>query len=573
MSVRSPICAFLGHVDAGKTSIMDSVRDTFSAYKETGGLTQNIGVTEVPTDRIEEIAGGLLKKFSVQVKTPSIIFVDSPGHEAFVTLRQRGASIADLAILTVDIMEGIQKQTIESIEILKSYKTPFLVALTKIDTIRGFPTVKDASFSDLLSKSGQSYAESLDERLYKLVSDLSNYSFQAERYDRVKDFTKEIAIIPLSSVNNVGVMDLLVMIIGLAQRYIGLEAQGGDSAAVIEEKAVKGMGKIYDAIVYSGTVSVGDRVVSQTMDGLRENKVKGIMRLVPLVESRENFGRYENVKSASAATPVRMILQEPDVLIGTSISVFRSDGEREKLMNEIKSGEEGYNSDEAKGVVVCADSLGSIDAIRKIGKSRGIAIGRTKIGEPSKSDIRVARLNDGVLLCFNVPVQKATESMASQDGVKLISSSSIYNLFERYGEFISDRKRMQLEGELSSLRLPGKIVFLKGNMFRRSSPCVFGVEVLAGEIRPGYRLIREDGKRVGTILDIQEEKSKLDRAVIGQKVAISVDGAVYERNIYDGNIMYTDIEIADIIKFDEISPKLTQDYSSAMGEIRKIKRI
>ncbi len=569
--MRSPICAFLGHVDAGKTSIMDSIRATFSAYKETGGLTQNIGVTEVPTDRIEEMAGALLKKFNVQIKTPSIIFVDSPGHEAFVTLRQRGASIADLAILTVDITEGIQKQTIESIEILKSYKTPFLIALTKIDTVRGYPGAKNSSFIELMARSSQDFTQNLDEKLYRLVADLSNYGFQAERFDRVKDFTKEVAIIPLASINSVGVNDLLVMIIGLSQRYIGLEEQTSNSAAVIEEKLVKGMGKIYDAIVYSGEISTGDRVITQTIDGIRENKVRGLMRLIPMVESRENFGKYENIKSVRAATPVRIILQEPNVLIGTSITVFGSEEEKERIVNEFKQTEEGYNNDEIKGIVVCADSLGSIDAIRKIGESKGIGIGKTKIGEPSKNDIRVARLNDGIMLCFNVPVQKTTESMARQEGVTVLSSQSIYNLFERYDEFISGKRKAEMEDILSSVRLPGKIVFLKGNMFRRSSPCVFGVEVLAGEIRQNYRLIKSDGKRLGIIQDIQGDKRKLDRATVGQKVAISVEDAVYQRNLNDGEVLYTDIDIPDIIKFDDISPKLTDDYRDAMAEIRKIK--
>ncbi len=287
--MRSPICAFLGHVDAGKTSIMDAIRDTMNAYKETGGLTQNIGSTEVPTDRIKGIASDLLSKFNINIKVPSIIFIDSPGHEAFVTLRKRGASIADIAILTVDITEGIQNQTIESIEILKSYKTPFLIALTKIDTIRGFYKIENSSFIDFISKQNQEYAQKLDEKVYNIISDFSNYGFQAERYDRVKEFTKEIAVVPLSSVNGIGIKDLIVMIIGLSQRYLELEKQESNSAAILEEKNIKGLGKVYDAIVYSGKISVGDSVIVQTPDGPAENKIKGIMRLIPLRRKPREF--------------------------------------------------------------------------------------------------------------------------------------------------------------------------------------------------------------------------------------------------------------------------------------------
>ncbi len=572
--MRSPICAFLGHVDAGKTSIMDSIRDTFFAYRETGGLTQNIGATEVPTERINEIASDLLKKFNVEIKTPSIIFIDSPGHEAFVTLRERGASIADLAILTIDITEGIQNQTIESIEILKSYKTPFLIALTKIDTVQGYRQVKDVSFIDLLQKEGVTYSENLDQKIYGLVSEISNYGFQAERYDRIKDFTKEVAIIPVSAVNNIGIKDLIVMIIGLSQRYIALEKSSGDQAAIIEEKVVKGMGTVYDAIVYSGEIKIGDKIIMQTKDATAESRIKAIMKLIPLEESRENFGKYETIKSASAATPIRLIVQDPLAMIGTSISVFKNNNEKEKIIAEINKSNVGYNDDLAKGIVVCADSIGSIDAIKKIGNTNGIEIGKTKIGEPSKNDIMTARLNNGVMLCFNVPIQKQTEILAKSEAVTIINTKSIYELFERYSAFMQDLNKKRFEARTSNLRLPAKIVFIKGNIFRRSSPCVFGVEVLGGEIRPNYPLIKKNGERIGSIVEIQEgDKKKTDRAVKDEKVAISVDNAVYERNLKDEDVLYTDLEIQDIIKFNDVIDLFTPDYQEILKEIQKIKKI
>lgn len=571
--MRSPICAFLGHVDAGKTSIMDAIRDTMNAYKESGGLTQNIGSTEVPTDRIKEIASDLLSKFNINIKVPSILFIDSPGHEAFVTLRKRGASIADIVILTVDITEGIQNQTIESIEILKSYKTPFLIALTKIDTIRGFYKQENKSFLEFISKQNQDYIQKLDEKIYNLIADFSIYGFQAERYDRVKEFTKEISIIPLSSINSIGIKDLIVMIIGLSQRYLELDKQTSNSAAILEEKNVKGLGKVYDAIVYSGKISVGDKVIVQTQNGTIENKIKGIMRLIPMEESRENFGKYDSLSSIEATAPIRLILREPNAMIGTSITAFVSDEEKNKIIEEINAENVGYNNDESKGLVVCADSIGSIDAIRNIAKSFGIEIGKTKIGEPSKMDITTASINGGALICFNVPISRQTESMAEEYSVKIISANSIYTLFDSYNEFEKELKNMNLEKKLERLKLPSKCVFIKGNIFRRSSPCVFGVEVLGGEIRQNYPIINVKGERVGRILDIESDKTKLNRAIIGDKVAISIDDAVYGRNIIDGDILYTDISMPDVMKFDDVAEELTSDYREVLSEIRKIKGI
>jgi translation initiation factor 5B len=571
--MRSPICAFLGHVDAGKTSIMDSIRNTFFAYRESGGLTQNIGITEVPTKRIKEISSDLLEKFKVDVKMPSIIFIDSPGHEAFVTLRERGASIADLAILTIDIREGIQNQTIESIEILKSYKTPFLIALTKIDTIQSFTTMKNASFLELNNKQGRVYLEYLDKRIYEIITDLSNYGFQAERYDRVNDFTKEVAVIPVSAINGIGIKDLMVMIIGLSQRYIGLEKSSGNAAALIEEKTIKGIGAAYDAIVYSGEIKVGDRIVMQTKDGPAESKLRGIMKLIALEESRENFGKYESVKSASEATPVRLLIQDPIAMIGTSIEVFTNEEEKKQLMTEIEKSNSGYNDDSAKGTVVCADSVGSLDAIKKIGATNNIKIGKTKIGEPSKSDIMTGKINGGAVLCFNVSVQKAIESLAKSEGVTIIATKSIYDLFERYSTFMRETSKQELEAQTANIKLPAKLVFLRGDVFRKSNPCVFGIEVLGGEIRPGYPLIKKNGERLGRILEIQGDKKKLEYAKMGDKVAISVDCAIYGRNLKDEEILYSDIEIQDIIKINDILELLTPDYLRALTEIQKIKHI
>jgi translation initiation factor 5B len=551
---------------------MDAIRNTMTAYKESGGLTQNIGVTEVPTERIKDISDDLLKKFNIDIKVPSILFIDSPGHEAFVTLRKRGASIADIAILTVDVTEGIQNQTIESIEILKSYKTPFLVALTKIDTIRGFFNIKDSSFIEFISKQPENYKQFLDEKIYKLITDFSIYGFQAERYDRVKDFTKEVAIVPLASPNGIGIKDLIVMLIGLSQRYIELTNSDKNSAAILEEKNVKGLGKVYDAIVYSGKLKVGDTVITTTVEGPSENKVKGIMRLIPLEESRENFGKYESLQEIEATTPIRLILQEPNAMIGTSINVFSNEQEKADLINQVKDAI-GSTGDESKGVVVCADSLGSIDAIRKIAQAQGIAVGKTKIGEPSKIDITTASVNGGAILCFNVPVSKQTESISNDYSVKIISSNSIYTLFETYINFQQELKNMGLENRKKTLRLPSKFLFLKGNIFRRSGPCVFGAEILLGEIRQNYPIINAKGQRIGRILDIQSDKTKLSNAIKGDRVAISIDDAVYGRNILEDDLLYTDIELPDIIKFYDLTEDLTEDYLEALSEIRKIKKL
>ena len=572
VGMKSPIIAFLGHVDAGKTSIMDCIRNTYFAYKEIGGLTQTIGITEVPTSRIEELSKELLEKFKVKVNVESLIFIDSPGHEAFVTLRERGASIADFAILTVDSKEGIQKQTIESINILKAYKTPFLVALTKIDMIDGYIPKKDMSFLDFINSQNPKYTQNLEERLYSLVSDLSNYGFSSERYDRVKDFTKEVAIVPVSSVNNIGVNDLLVLIIGISQRYLPSEPTERADVAIVEEKAIKGLGKVYDAIVYSGKINVGDRVLMETLDGVKETKIKGIMKLKPLEESRENFGRYESVGSIDAVKPIRLILQNPEALIGTSISVFKDETEKENIEHTMKSSIQNYNDEKSGGVIVCADSIGSLDAMKKLSESEGIQVGLAKIGSPTKRDLDLAKVGNRAIMCFNVKIDREVTELADAEKVVLIQGKAIYSIIDQYKTLLSQQKGRELQDKLSKIILPAKFRVIEKSVFRRSNPCVFGAEILLGEIRSGYRVIKSDGKVLGRIMDIQNENKKLENAKAGDKIAVSIDDAVFGRNLYENDLLYTDIGQNDLINFEDVKDSLPEDYSLALNEIRKIKR-
>jgi translation initiation factor 5B len=134
--IRQPIVSVLGHVDHGKTSLLDYIRGSTVAAREAGAITQHIGATEVPINAIYNVCGELLKgkKFTL----PGLLFIDTPGHHAFTTLRIRGGSLADIAILIVDINEGFKPQTYESLRILKQYKTPFIVVANKIDAISGW---------------------------------------------------------------------------------------------------------------------------------------------------------------------------------------------------------------------------------------------------------------------------------------------------------------------------------------------------------------------------------------------------------------------------------------------------
>ena len=181
---RQPIVAVLGHVDHGKTSILDHIRslgiDSQSSVmaREAGGITQHIGATEIPSELLNEVCGNLLggKKFH----SPGLLFIDTPGHHSFTALRSRGGALADIAILVIDVLEGCQPQTLESIRILKQQKTPFVLALNKVDRIHGWECKFNRSTAHSMKNQSKEALALFEQKFWELVGKLSEQGFNVD---------------------------------------------------------------------------------------------------------------------------------------------------------------------------------------------------------------------------------------------------------------------------------------------------------------------------------------------------------------------------------------------------------
>ncbi|RLF45540.1 MAG: translation initiation factor IF-2, partial [Thermoplasmata archaeon] len=303
---RQPIVSVLGHVDHGKTTLLDYIRGSAVAKREAGAITQHIGATEVPIDVIYELCGKLLsgKKFSV----PGLLFIDTPGHHAFTTLRSRGGALADLAVLVVDINDGIMPQTIEAINILKKYKTPFVVAVNKIDTIQGWRTEKGI-IKSRLEKQGETAKKIFEEKFYEIIERLFEHGFSSERYDRIRNFQKNIALIPISAKTGEGIPELLMILIGLAQRFLEKELateRGPAEGTVLEVKEEKGLGTTIDVIIYNGVIRQNDTIVVGGKNKPCVTTIRALLKPKPLDEIRDPSERFEMVKEVGAATGVKI---------------------------------------------------------------------------------------------------------------------------------------------------------------------------------------------------------------------------------------------------------------------------
>ena len=582
--IRSPVIVVLGHVGAGKTSLLDKIRNTSYTKKEAGEMTQHIGATEVSIDVIKEISKPLLNMFKFDLKTPSLLFIDTPGHEVFSNLRKRGGSVSDLAIIVIDILDGFQKQTYEAIEICKQLKVPFLIALNKIDKIDGWKPHENKPFLESIKYQDQKAINKLEEYMYNIVAKLYELGFDSDRYDRIKDFRRQVAIVPISSKTGEGIPDLLLLIAGLSQRYLEeklkINVEGNGLGVILEVKEEKGLGSVIDIILYDGKIKKGDKIAFLSRDGIKTTKVKLILKPVFLTDIRfASRSKFKEIDIAYAACGIRISADGLDsALPGSTIYVYNDEKELKEIEEKLKGDIENiiFQTDK-EGIIVKSDTLGSLEVLVKMLRDRNIPIKKADIGDINKEDVNIALSMKekypqySVIVGFNIGINKNDEEYVKSSNINLIISSVIYDLIEKIEKYINDIKYNK-EKILKELPPIGKVKILKGNIFRRSNPAIVGVEVLVGEIKRDAYLINLDGKIIGKILAIQKEKKNIDIAMKNDMVAVSIDDAVVGRNIFEDDILYTFISENDYRKFKENKDILNDEQKEILKEIANIMR-
>lgn len=578
-NLRTPIVVVMGHVDHGKTTLLDKIRGTAVAKGEAGLITQHIGATEVPLDVVQDFCGS---HFGKEIEIPGLLFIDTPGHHAFTSMRSRGGSLADLAVLIVDVNEGFQPQTIESLSILKRFKTPFVVAANKMDRIGGWHTTTNAPFAKSLKVQSERVSEILDTRLYELVGELYKYGFDADRYDRITDFTRTVGIVPISAVTGEGVPDLLMILVGLAQRFLKdnlqLTATGPGVGTILEVKEEKGLGTTLDVILYNGEFFAGDTVIVGTSREPLVTKIRALLKPKPLAEIRSEE-RFLPVKHVSAASGVKVSAPKLDnALAGSTIRVVSNPDEVEALSLELKSELDAVRIDtESEGLIIKSDTIGSLEALVGELKARDIHIHYADVGPISRRDvIRAAAINDPLLsaiLGFNVDILPDALNEIQKTNVPVFSSDIIYTIIESYERWVEDQKNKMEQERLEAVIRPGAVRILPDCVFRQSKPAVVGVQVIGGIVRTQVNLMREDGANVGVIKGIQAHNENQGSATVGQEVAISIDGPTVGRQIHEGDILYVNIpeKHARIVEL-ELKPKLAEDEREVLENFMEIKR-
>ncbi len=576
-NLRTPIVCVMGHVDHGKTSLLDKIRGTTIAEREAGLITQHIGATEVPLDVVRKVCGPIFKG---DTKVPGLLFIDTPGHRAFTTLRARGGALADLAVLVIDINEGFQPQTLEAVEILKRFKTPFVVAANKIDRISGWNSQPGQPFILSYPKQAEHVKAALDEKIYVIIGKLYEMGFSSDRYDRVRDFQRNVGVIPLSAKTGEGIPDLLMVLMGLAQRFLEKDleyrAVGPGTGTVLEVKEEVGLGTTLDVILYDGEFNVGDTVVAGSLGTPIVTKIRALLKPRPLSEMRAEE-KFKQVKKVVAASGVKIAAPGLEgAIAGSQIRVAGND--ISEVAARIKSEIDAVRIEtETNGILIKADTLGSLEALVNELKKENIPIRRADIGDISKRDVaEVKTVKDpffSVIVGFDVDVLPDAKEELLVSDVKLFINDVIYRLIEDYKKWVTEQKALIEKKRYETIIKPGRFMILPDCTFRQSKPAVVGVRVMGGVIKTNLEVMKDDGTVVGRIKGIQEHNENISEAGAGKEVAVAIDGPTVGRQIKEGDILYIDVpEKHAKIAEQELFESMTVEDKEALMAFMAIKR-
>ncbi len=549
-SIRAPIITVLGHIDHGKTSILDFIRGTVVQKHEVAGITQHIGASFLPIEDIMKFCN-LDVSMAQKLVIPGLLVVDTPGHAAFVNLRKRGGTVANIAILVIEIMAGPQPITWEAVRILRERKVPFVIAANKLDKLPGWKSKQGTRlFRKAILNQDQYTVAELDNKIYELMADFTAEGYKmVDRFDRIKDFTQSIAIVPTSAITGEGIPDLMLVIIGLVQQFLQkniVYTDGPAKGVVLEVKSTQGFGTTIDSIIYDGYIKKNDTIVIGTLEKPIVTKVKALLQPKPMDEIRDPRYKFTSCDQVNAAAGIKIAGQNLEgVIAGAPFQVAWTKEDEERIQAQIEDEMQEIAIEvEETGVVLKADSIGSLEAIVKLFKENGVNIRRATVGSITKKDVidaSTSQVDDpslAVVLGFNVRTTEDALEEAGKQAIRIFTNDVIYRLLEEYKEYAFKRKEEEKLGILGALIKPAVLKMMPEYIFRRSNPAVFGVKIEKGTAAPKLNVINQDGENVGKIHQMQLNNESVKEAKVNQEVAISINDITFGRQIKETDVLY-----------------------------------
>ncbi|KAM6439744.1 eukaryotic translation initiation factor 5B [Rhynochetos jubatus] len=558
--LRAPVICVLGHVDTGKTKILDKLRHTHVQDSEAGGITQQIGATNVPLEAINEQTK-MVKNFDREnIKIPGMLIIDTPGHESFSNLRNRGSSLCDIAILVVDIMHGLEPQTIESINLLKSKKCPFIVALNKIDRLYDWKKSPDTDVAVTLKKQKKNTKDEFEERAKAIIVEFAKQGLNAALFYENKDPRTFVSLVPTSAHTGDGMGSLIALLVELTQTMLTKRLAECQElrAQVMEVKALPGMGTTIDVILINGRLKEGDTIIVPGVEGPIVTQIRGLLLPPPMKELRVK-NQYEKHKEVVAAQGVKILGKDLEkTLAGLPLLVAYKEDEvpvlKDELIHELKQTLNAIKLEE-KGVYVQASTLGSLEALLEFLKTSEVPYSGINIGPVHKKDVMKASVmlehdpQYAVILAFDVRIERDAQEMADSLGVRIFSAEIIYHLFDAFTKYRQDYKKQKQEEFKHIAVFPCKMKILPQFIFNSRDPIVMGVVVEAGQVKQGTPMCvpSKNFVDIGIVTSIEINHKPVEVAKKGQEVCVKIEPIPGESpKMYGRHFEATDILVSKI---------------------------
>ncbi|KAK5121556.1 hypothetical protein LTR85_004728 [Meristemomyces frigidus] len=570
-NLRSPICCILGHVDTGKTKLLDKIRQTNVQEGEAGGITQQIGATYFPVDALQKKTAVVNQDGAFEFKVPGLLVIDTPGHESFTNLRSRGSSLCNIAILVVDIMHGLEPQTLESMRLLRDRKTPFIVALNKIDRLYGWKPIADNGFRESLSLQNKGVQNEFRDRLEQTKVAFAEQSFNAELFYENKSMAKYVSLVPTSAHTGEGIPDMLKLLVTLTQERMTRQLMylSEIECTVLEVKVIEGLGTTIDVILSNGILHEGDTIVLCGTDGAITTQIRALLTPAEMKELRVK-SQYVHNKTVKAALGVKITANGLDnAIAGSRLLVAKNkddEDEIEELEEDVMGDLENLMSRISKsgrGVTVQASTLGSLEALLEFLRTSKIPVSSISIGPVHKRDVITASTmlekakEYAVMLCFDVKVDRDAHELADQMGVKIFTAEIIYHLFDDFNKHMAQLQAVKKEESKMLAVFP--CVLRPVAVFNKKDPIVIGVDVIDGNLRLNTPIAAvkmnpvtnvKDIIPIGRVTSIERDHKQIPLCKKGQpSVAIKIEGPnqpMYGRQLEEKDVLYSHVSRASI---------------------------
>jgi translation initiation factor 5B len=470
------------------------------------------------------------------LKLPGLLIIDTPGHESFSNLRDRGSSLCDIAILVIDIMHGLEPQTIESLNLLKKKKTPFVVALNKVDRLYEWKANRHKDIREVLEMQQHNTMMEFEKRKDEALLALAEQGLNAALWDQNPDPEEYINVVPTSAISGDGMGNLMAMLVTMSETYLAKRLSFSDElqATVLEVKAIGGFGTTIDVVLINGTLKFGQTIVIAGTDGPIVTTVKALLTPKKMQDLRVKV-QYTDHKVLPAAQGVKIAAKELEKAIaGLNMRVALHPDEieicKEECQRDLSSALNAIKLKE-RGVYVQASTLGSLEALLEFLKTSKIPYAGVRIGPVVRRDVMKAcamlehEEKYAVILAFDVKVERDAQEFADKEGVRIFQADIIYHLFDRFTEYQDELKRAKKEEFRSIAVFPCKLRVMPENVFMSRDPIVCGVHVDAGIIKPGTPICvpSKEFINIGICTSLQHNNKDVDTATKGMEVCIKIE--------------------------------------------------